>query len=133
MPVAPEGSTRVPLVGKIFGPAKPLRSRVAIDGPSDKPPRAITAGLAASCKLASSSVLSSQARYNGTGTIVSRITNAGARSFRGENHGDLRRGYPAPAEGCDQSRFSPYSTPGAWWAGYAWPRRTSGRSRKPGG
>jgi hypothetical protein len=59
MPVAPESSLRVPWIAKIFGPAKPLPVRVAIASPSDKPGRAITPVLAASCGLASSSFLTS--------------------------------------------------------------------------
>jgi hypothetical protein len=29
----------------------------------------------------------------------------------------------------DQNRFSRYFYPWGWWAGYAWPRTTSGRNR----
>jgi hypothetical protein len=59
------------------------------------PARAITAGLAASCKLASSSVLTSQTRYNDTRTIVSCITKVGARSLGGGNPGNRAPAVPA--------------------------------------
>jgi hypothetical protein len=62
---------------RIFGPAKPLLSRAAIAGPSNKPGRAITPVLAASCRPSSSSFLTPYERYNDANIIVSQITFSG--------------------------------------------------------